>query len=383
MKREKNVAIILPSLFGGGAERTAQTIGDYYFDLGYKVFYFLFENTRKKAYEVKGEIVHMGLPLSYSGFDSVLLAASTVRKFKRKYEIEVAISFMEEANFLNILSKGKERVIASVHTTLSSRDELRGIFYNPRLIKLVYNFSDYVVAVSNYVGMDLIKNYGIRQNKIIVIPNPALKREDASETAEWKWGSKAILSVGRLDAVKQQDHIIRAFSCVKKQCDDAQLVFVGEGKLRKYLERVSKEYKVESSVHFVGFSDSLGFFYRNAKAFVMASKAEGFPNAMVEAMAYGVPVVTTDSPGGCGEIVGKEESCDDIQMCQYGILVPYLRGRIVLGDSPSKEDEQLGRALLLAINDENVYEDLSEKSKYRAEHYSLDKIMNRWAKLLQ
>ncbi len=378
MSESKKIALIIPRISGGGAERAVQTIGSYYNGKGHTVYYFLLENSCLSAYRVVGKVVHLSIDMSQLDIWNIIYSAQVLKDAKRKHGIDIAISFMEEANFLNSISKGREKTILSVRTPLSFRNDLKGLLYDRRWIRLLYNRSDRIVTVSRFVGIDLIRKYGIRKSKVCVVPNPALMQGEAGEFERWAYGEKAIVCVGRMEPVKQQDRLIRAFSYVRDNCPEARLIIVGDGKLRRYLERICREHNLDESVTFVGFSNNPGAYVKNARVFVLTSQAEGFPNAMVEAMAFGVPIVTTDSPGGCGEIVGKKSNSTHIQMCQYGILTPHIRGRVEINAPLVEEEIQLGKALLMIINNDDMYKEYSNRSKQRAEYYSIDNVMGKW-----
>ena len=126
-----------------------------------------------------------------------------MRKWKQKYCIDVAISFMEEFNYLNILSKGKEKVITRICTILSQRDELKGILYHRNMVRFFYNFSDKVIVMSDYAKEDMHVNYGISYKKLKKIPNPAIRYDKEPTEAGWEYGDQSIICVGRLEHVKQ------------------------------------------------------------------------------------------------------------------------------------------------------------------------------------
>lgn len=310
-----NIAIIIPSLGGGGAERVAQIVGDYYCEKGETVYYFLADNSVRQIYSVKGQIVNTGIkevggddaPGNFLAIMDMMKPSWQLRKLKWKYHIDVAISFMERFNYINVLSKGKEKVITRICTVLSERDDVRGPLYSKGMLRFLYNHSDAVVVMSDYVKKDMYKKYNVSVAKMHKIPNPAIRYEEKESESEWIYGNYAVICVGRLDKIKQHEKIIRAFSYVKSQCKEAVLIILGTGPNKQYLNKLCEKYDIEDSVFFIGFTENIGFYLKNSRVFVMASKVEGFPNSMVEAMAYGVPVVTTDSPGACSEIVGGKE----------------------------------------------------------------------------
>lgn len=384
-----NIAILIPSLSMGGAERAAAFVGNYYHDRGHKVYYFLLANCGRPFFDVKGEIVKSHVFFSVftqnrlENIREMLFAAKTFRRLKRQYHIDTAISFMEACNYINVCSKGKEKVFVSVRTVLSERTDGADFLRDKRLVRSLYKRADRIIAVSDYVKKDLFQKYEIPVEKIAAIPNISVRREQIrKETIPWEYGDQAIICVGRLDPVKQQERAIRAFSYVYEKRPDARLVLVGDGRRKGHLKAVCKNWGLEKSVVFAGASTDVGYFFQHARVFVMSSRVEGFPNVMVEAMAYGVPVITTDSPGGCGEIVGKKKSPDEIQYCEYGILTPHMEGKITEQAELEREEKLLGTAMLRLLKDDKLYEEYSGKARKRAKDYSEENVMMLWNKVL-
>ena len=379
---------MIPNLLGGGAERVAQQIGTYFTGEGIKVYYFLLRKARGCTYEVFGEIINLdieeGLNNVFERTDLRRLKKEAKRIQSRKEElsIDVAISFMEEANYLNILSRCKEKVIVSVRTTLSMRDDLGGLFYNRAFIRRLYNKADKVVAVSEFTKNDLIDNYGIDSRKVVSIPNaPTDLAGDLS--LEWKYGSHAIVCVSRFEPVKQHDHIIRAFSQVKKNVPSAELILCGEGKLRDYLQYICRKLELEKNVHFVGFCNDMTRYYSNSRVFVMASFAEGFPNSMVEAMKYGCPIVSVDTPGGVRDILEVDNTIEDVTLCKYGVVTPLLKGKAPRSLELTSEESKLAEAMTRILTDDDLFRMYKERSLERADHYSYDRIMKRWKGIIE
>ena len=379
-----NIAIIIYSMDIGGAERTALMLANHLSKRGEKVHFFLL-GKYGRCFECPYE-KHM---LSYDNnkdtktaqIVELFRAARSMKEFKKKLSIDVSISFMEDSNYINVFSSCGDKIILSVHTTLSARSELNRILYNPYLISFVYNRANAVIAVSNYTKKDLINNYGINRRRCVTIPNAPLNHSSTDNIQE-TLGDKVIIHVGRFDPVKQQDRIIRAFSYVHKRIPESKLVILGDGSLRPYLKYICKMMGVEDAVVMPGFCVDVVSYLRNSRLLVMASKAEGFPNVMVEAMSEGLPVVTTDSPGGCGEIVGKKKDAMDVQFCMYGVLTPYIAGNGSRRSVLDKEEIMLGQAMYRLLIDDNLYKMYSERSRIRAEYYSVSKVCNSWDKLI-
>lgn len=388
-----NIGILIPELGGGGAERVAQMLGNYYVDKGNNVYYFLADLPVKQVYPVKGKIIHTRIKSHavVSGFKGILSLGTLIgssfqmRKLKKKYEIDVAISFMEEFNYINILSKGREKVITRICSVLSQYTDWSGIFYYKRIVHFFYSRADKVVVLCNYAKRDMCKNFGITASKMVKIPNFVSKMNDEEEHITWKYGNKVIISVGRLTHEKQQERIIRAFSYVSEREKDALLLILGTGSKEGYLKSIIAKCGLVDKVILAGFKKDIAYYLKNSRVFVLASQVEGMPNSMLEAMACGLPVVTTDSPGACGELVGKKNKvgrCKEVQYCPYGILTPYIAGELKSENELDEKEILLGQAMLELLNNEELHEKYSRASIRRAGMYNSEKVMQRWNKLI-
>ena len=388
-----NIAILIPELGGGGAERVSQIVGDYYVEKGHNVYYFLADMAVRQVYTVKGKVIHTGIKSCTENnsfgymqvFAKLMKSSFKMRKLKKKYKIDVAISFMEEFNYINILSKGTEKVITRICATLSQTEELTGILYDKYVVRFFYNRADRVIVLCDYAKDDMYRNYRVARKKMVKVPNPALIIDICGLEKEWEYGDKVIVAVGRLGWQKQHERIIRALSYVNAHDKAAKLLILGAGPNEAFLKRTSTKYGLEDRIIFTGFRSNIAYYLKNSKVFVMASKGEGVPNSMLEAMACGLPVVTTDSPGGCGELVGKKkisEACSDIQYCPYGILTPHISGKVQLDSELEKEELLLGQAMLELLSNEQLYEKYSRRSLKRASMYNIERVMKKWDKLL-
>jgi glycosyltransferase involved in cell wall biosynthesis len=187
------------------------------------------------------------------------------------------------------------------------------------LIRWLYPKADAIVAVSRGVGDSLAVVTGIPRERIHVIHNPLVSAEltaDAEHSPGHPWFDKprlpVVLGVGRLVPQKDFDTLIRAFALVRQQAR-GRLLILGEGPERPRLMALISALGLESEVELLGFTGNPYAYMRRARLVVLSSTFEGFGNVLVEAMACGTPVVSTDCPSGPAEI---------LEQGRYGPLVP-------------------------------------------------------------
>lgn len=177
-------------------------------------------------------------------------------------------------------------------------------------IRLLYPRADLVVGVSRGVTDDLVEHFGLPQFKALAIHNPidlGRVRAQAAEPVDDPWfrpnsGIPVLLAVGKLQPAKGYPDLLRAFGLVRAT-QPARLAILGEGPERAALEAIVSREGLSADVRFLGFDSNPYRWLARATVFVHAAHFEGFPNVLVEAMACGVPVVSTDCPSGPAEIL--------------------------------------------------------------------------------
>lgn len=261
------------------------------------------------------------------------LKAGTLRRglpplirYLRRTKPRVLLSALNGANVAAILARSlafsPTRVVLTQHNTLRHRawdgPETRRSLSRP-LIPRLYRHADRIIAVSQGLAEELLDLTKLPRDRVVTIYNPVITPELfrlAQEPVDHPWfqvgSDPVILGVGRLVPQKDFPTLLRAFARVRAS-RRARLVILGEGPERARLQQLAYDLGIDSEVDMPGFVRNPYAWMARASLFVLSSAWEGFGVVLVEAMACGTPVVSTDCPHGPAEI---------LQGGRYGMLVP-------------------------------------------------------------
>ncbi len=298
--------------------------------------------------------------------------------FRREHP-DIFVSAFPHINVLvmmaKVLSGAKVKVILTDHNHFfglarNARSLYRrffGMFILPHLMRIFYPLSDAVICASEGVAESILDVVKI-PNKVQVIyyPVAADRIHDLSrEPVDHPWFLHSeipvVLAAGRLINQKDFPTLLRAFSLVVKTMP-AHLVILGEGKDRGKLEKLVEILGISDNVAFLGFQRNPFKYMSKASVFVLSSLHEGFGNVIVEAMACGTPVISTDCKSGPGEIIENEKS---------GILVP-------VGNPQS-----LSEAIIRVLKDSPLRQSLSAEGIKRVRYFSVEKNIQQYEDVFQ
>ena len=317
MTKTKSVAIYLTSMTMGGVERVALNLCKGLIDEGYEVDLVLVEATGKLLNDVSSEVSVVDLEA-----DRVLTSLLPLRKYISSRKPDVLYAMMTEPN---VVAVGAHRTIAtdtrlilSEHNMLSRSSETIKDYFARAGAWLLYPFADAVVAVSEGVQADLLANTRLNGDDISMIYNPVdieSIRDRALEPADHEWLADddltVILSGGRHVPQKGFDTLLNAFSRIEQ--DDIRLLLFGTGPETESLKKQASALGINNDISFLGFIENPYAYMAAADVFTLSSKYEGFGLVLIEALACGCPVVSTDCESGPAEILEQGE---------YGPLVP-------------------------------------------------------------
>lgn len=326
---EKKIGIILPSLAAGGAERVMINYANYLVDCGYKVSIIVLKNNFTLEGLIDNKVSQVRL-----GNSSYKENIISIKKVFEANDYGALYVTMFHVNLMVLIAKALSsrkipviiREANTLSTELTSFSWLKRLFFIT-LIRVFYRHADHIIAVSAGVAKDLIENFRVRPNLVSVILNPVQVASIVRE--QYPKVKPNIVAIGRLEKQKDFSTLLRAFQIVRGEIN-IELQVLGEGSLGEELSMLTKQLGIEEYVTFRGRVDNVYDFLSTADVFVLSSIYEGCPNSLLEALACGANVVSTDCPSGPREILDNGK---------FGHLVPM--------QSP----ESMAKAIINAIRE--------------------------------
>ncbi|WP_417248565.1 glycosyltransferase [Celeribacter sp.] len=347
----RHIAIYVPSLRGGGAERIMVILANGMAARGHQVDLVLTQAVGPYLPEVADNVRIVDMKRG-----RVLASLLPLARYLRRERPDAMLSALNHANIIAILARklarSSTRLIVSERNSLTSDSggTVRKVIRT--LMRHFYPAADGVIAVSQAMKEELIKELHLPSEKVVAIPNPidftaldplARKRPDHPWFANGQ--PPVILAVGRLAPQKDFETLLKAFSLVHSR-RSVRLVILGEGPLRPELEQCAEQLGIADKTDLVGFKDNPFGWMSACDLFVLSSRHEGFPNVLVQAMACGARVVSTDCPTGPNEI---------LEGGRWGRLVP-------VGDA-----DALANAMAAALDDPSPPDVRKRAEDFRSE----------------
>lgn len=318
-----HISIFVPSLGGGGAERVMADLANELARRGHRVDLVLNKVSGPYLAEVNQDVRIVDLNRK-----RVIASLIPLSAYLRRERPDAMISVLTHSNIVAIMARAiarvKTRLVVSERSILPrfGKDWTQSVMNV--LMKVFYPHADSIVAVSKGIAADLVEMLSPKA-RVVAIPNPvdieAITRHSA-ERPDHPWfaagDAPVLVAAGRLTEAKDYPNLIAAVGILRHD-RPVRLVILGEGELRAELENRIAEAGLQDCVELVGFQKNPFKWMAAASVYVMSSKFEGFPNSLIQAMASGVPVVSTDCRTGPSEI---------LEGGRWGRLVP-------VGDPPA------------------------------------------------
>ncbi|MEZ9452521.1 glycosyltransferase [Vibrio splendidus] len=368
-----SIVFVCLTLGGGGAERVIQTLSSKLVKLGFRVTIICLENSDPTYnYPPEVKIVKLKTSVLLKGFGKFIgipFQALELALFLRRNKNCSVMSFLVRANFTLILSSlfSKRKTIISERNHSQTQYENKGfrnlIFRN--LIGVLYRKCDVIVPISYGIEDSLINYFGVNGPLYKTIYNPQdinrIRSIDVVSDNLVSSNCFNYVTAGRLIAQKDHATLIRSFKNVINTMPKSMLYILGDGPLKSDLTRLITTLGLEESVRLVGFKENAFDYFKKSDCFVFSSKFEGFGNVLVEAMACGLPIVSTDCPSGPSEILSDGK---------FGFLSP-------VGNVEKLSDNMIS---VQRKNNAKIYSELSAK---RCMDFDVDKVFSQYLEVLE
>jgi glycosyltransferase involved in cell wall biosynthesis len=359
------IAMLIPSLRTGGAERVCSLLANHWAIAGHRVTVMTFEDAASDAFVLGPTVRRVVLghsQLTSSLWCTLMKNVARIRSVRRQLQIQgadVAISFMSPANTcLALAALGTPTAAVGTERTYPPKMPLGRLRELARWA--LYGLLDHVVAqTQESAGWVRLHT---RARQVSSIPNPVAlplpRRPPEVGPGTWlRPGSRLVLAVGRLSSEKQFDHLIEAFASASRSRPTWQLAILGDGPLRASLAEAIRRCEADDRILLLGAVGNVADWLSAADLYAMSSAFEGYPNSLLEALASGVPAVAYDCQTGPRELIA-----DGVN----GLLI----------QPPSITS--LATALALLMDDEATRQRLAVHARLAAQSHALSQVAPMW-----
>lgn len=361
MDGQMHIAMLIGALTKGGAERVLVNLADYFAEKGYRVT-MVTQYKKENEYPLNEKVNRIISDITEEETGKSRLLNFVRRFFKlrniwKRERPDVILSFIGKNNMMAILTSR----FLDIPVAVSVRAEPSEEYYTPFLRRMAKCLFAQASGVILQTGRCFDFFPEKVRKKAVLLKNPI----DRSFFRERYQGErdKTIVAVGRVDANKNHEMLIRAFARIAEEFSDYRLIIYGEGELRPKLLTLIEELTMTDRILMPGSVNNVADVIYKSEIFVLPSNTEGAPNTLMEAMAMGLCVVATDCP--CGG------PADLIENGYNGILTPVMN------------EEKMKENLQFLLNNLQKAEELGTNAKKTADIYQPEIVYGEWEKFLR
>jgi len=387
------VGLLIPALNSGGAERAVSRLSKV---LGrdYDVRVVVFDDSFS-AFDVDGGVLSLDVPAQTSAAKRIPMLARRIvrmRRLKRREHFQVVFSFLEGPNLVNVLSR-----VRGCATVVSIRNyEPRSSWFEIFFARVTCRSADRVVAVSQVIAQRLIAERAALPARVHTIYNPydtAQIRAEMTvpvepEFVEFTRNAFTFVTVGRNSYQKGFWHLIKAFSVVAASSATAKLVIIGRDVDQDaQVASLIDELGLGLRVMILGYRSNPFQYIARCQAYVLSSLFEGFPNALVEAMACGCPVVAADCKSGPREILSPGSPLDEVsreaERVEFGVLVPPLEmAEDWAAERVSPAEIRFAEGMSVLLDEPEVRRRYAEAARHRADWFGYSRCLDAYSSVI-
>lgn len=332
------IGLYVKSLEGGGAERVVSRLSYILASHGVDVSLITAYLTNS-SYDYAGKLINIDEP-PRPGLWKIPMMLKRIGKFRRirkEERFDYIISFLDSPNMSNTLTRSCPG--ASV-VSIRNYDSFDGTSLKAKIKRVVFKYTygkaDCVIACSAEIRKTVIDKLGVSPDKVRVLYNPfnsselvdAASQDCPEENVKFAKNHELTLVVaGRLQHQKGYWHLPKIVAGLKEKGVDVGLLLIGDGEQKDAIKALATSLGVEDRILCCGFQKNPMAIEALADAYIMTSLFEGFPNALVEAMTIGLPLITADCKSGPSEILTKKQEAVYDYECDQGLLLPVLESQ--------------------------------------------------------
>jgi N-acetylgalactosamine-N,N'-diacetylbacillosaminyl-diphospho-undecaprenol 4-alpha-N-acetylgalactosaminyltransferase len=343
------IALLINSLGGGGAEKVGLTLLKEFRRQGMNVTLIVLEKEANYLPPEDVEVIYLTdfqkLTHPLIKLFWVFISAYRLSRIVRKRQLKLVQSHLIRANFINISSRffgARHYVQVITHGQMFFKEaplirKLKKMFY-----RWLYEKADEVISISEMMkekmNNELRLHHLKEKHRVIYNPHAIAQIQSLSEEPTPKFhfhpAMKYLISAGRLYQGKRIDDIIKALVAVRRFREDVELVILGNGIGLESFQEEAKNMGVAPYVHFLGYCENPFAYLARADLFILASESEGLPNIIIESMACGTAVISSDCISGPREILSpgtdfRHQIKSRLEYAPYGVLFPVGRSDLL------------------------------------------------------
>lgn len=383
------IGLYISSMGQGGSERVLARLSDLFYDKGNEVYVIISDSMQSK-YTLSGKVIYLDLPSTTSKVKKIIRIFQRVKKLrqiKKEYKLDVVISFLNGANFVNTFSKIKNTksiLTVSSFTSLESKLIKRSkieLFF----LKYAYKKADLVLGFSKTLTNDLMQIFKNTKFKtwypFIDIDNEEIQLYDdtIAKIENLKRSHKIVFStIGRLVYAKGFWHQLKIIKSLRDKGENIGCFIVGEGSHRSKIEEYIKRNNLEDHIILLGSKENPFKYIKYSDLHFTTSVYEGFQIVLVEAMSIGLPVIASNCLAGPSEILSNRREYkvnDRILKEEFGILLPPMSEKDDFSDDIGGY-ETIVNDLIPIINNKDLLAYYSKQSIKRAVTFSKENAYN-------